>query len=398
MRGKTLVSKKIYQLKLCQDVSTVLFFAAFLLHELSVIIDTSMWTYSANEEMMPMGFFAKMIRFMAYGLMLIKILYDCRIENRNIFYIYAVIGIIGLSFICCRNTAIVFYLLIMIATIGISDRTVLVSSMIAQCFVLFTTVGFSMAGVIENAVSTDKGRVREFLGFGWATNAPILFFFIVLQFIYLKKGRISLINAGVIILLDCFFFVRTDSKAVFAITIAVAVFFFLFGSFMEKGSITSALKWLIIALPWILAGITIYIHKIYNKNNSLLVKLNIFLSYRLSLGNKAINRYGIHLFGTRIKWIGHSVREAMVTEEYNYVDCSYLKVLLEYGLAFLVLMLIIYSAILYKAFKNKMYYAVWVVVFILLFGTTEPMLFNLVFNPFILLAFAAMTSLPKKKD
>lgn len=390
MRGKTLVEKKIYQYSTCYDVPTILFFAGFFLHELSVIIDASMWSYSAYEEVTPVGFLAKIIRFASYGLFLLKILYDCRIGKKNVLFIYAAVGIVGLSFIGSRSTQVVFYLLVMIAAIGITDKTILFSSITAQCFLLFVTIGFSAVGIIENIIKDDNtGRVRGFLGFLWATNAPILFFFIVLQYIYLKKGRISLINAGLLVFIDYLLFAYTDSKAAFAITLVAVMFFFLFGSFEEKGRMAKVFKWLVILLPWILSGLTIYVQKVYNKNNPIMHKLNVFLSNRLDFGHKAIHKYGIHLFGNKIKWVGYSVADSAVVGDYNFVDCSYLKVLLEYGVVFLIMLLVIYSVIIYKAYESKKYYAVWITAFILMFGMTEPILLNLVYNPFVILAFAS---------
>ena len=391
MRGKALVKKKIYQFSTGYDVPSILFFAGFFLHELSVLIDASMWAYSADDAMTPLGFFAKIIRFTAYGLFLLKILYDCKIGSRNVYFIYATVGIIGLAFIGSRNPQVVFYLLIMIAALGISDRTLLLSAIISQGFMLLVTVGFSMAGVIENFVIADnKGRVREFLGFVWTTNAPIIFFFVTLQFIYLKKGRLNVINTGIILFFAYMLFVFTDSKAAFAVSFAAPLFFLLFGSLIEKGRVARAFKWLIIALPWILAAVTIMIHKMYNKHNALLFKLNVILSKRLEYGHNAIHKYGIHLFGQRMEWVGYSVGKTELTSDYNFVDCSYLNLLLEYGVLFLILLLTLYSVIIYKAYKSGKYYAVWIAVFILLFGTTEPRLFNLTYNPLILLAFASL--------
>ncbi len=393
MRGRVLIRKKIFQNNLSYDVPTILFFAGFFLHELSVIIDTSMFAYSANESMTPLGFFAKIIRFTAYGVMLLKIIYDCGVGKKNIFFLYAAAGITGLSFIASRNSVLVFYLLIMIAAIGISDRTVLLSTIIAQSLMLFITVSLSMVNVIENAVNIDrKGRVREFLGFQWATTAPILFLFIVFGGIYLNRGRLSLIGAVLINVVNVFLFILTDSRMAFLVTFVTTLHFLCFGHLMKKGSFARTLKWIFIALPWLFAVFSIYLHKIYTEDSAFLVKLNAKLSNRLYLGNRGIKEYGIHLFGNKIKWVGYSIGETDEVKAggYNFVDCSYLQILLEYGVLFLLLILVIYSFIIYKAYKSNKYYAVWILAIILMFGMTEPRLLNLLYNPFILLACAGM--------
>ena len=250
-----------------------------------------------------------------------------------------------------------------------------------------------MVNVIENAVNIDrKGRVREFLGFQWATTAPILFLFIVFGGIYLNRGRLSLIGAVLINVVNVFLFILTDSRMAFLVTFVTTLHFLCFGHLMKKGSFARALKWIFIALPWLFAVFSIYLHKIYTEDSAFLVKLNAKLSNRLYLGNRGIKEYGIHLFGNKIKWVGYSIGETDEVKAggYNFVDCSYLQILLEYGVLFLLLILVIYSFIIYKAYKSNKYYAVWILAIILMFGMTEPRLLNLLYNPFILLACAGM--------
>ena len=54
---------------------------------------------------------------------------------------------------------------------------------------------------------------------------------------------------------------------------------------------------------------------------------------------------------------------------------------------FLIIVLLIYSVVLYKAVRQKDYYLISIVTVILIFSVTEPRLMNLAFNPFPLLAF-----------
>ncbi|SEF84253.1 hypothetical protein SAMN04487934_10427 [Eubacterium ruminantium] len=389
MRGKVNVRNRFLQYNISFDVPVILFFAGLFLHELSVILDTSMWSFAPDNAMTPFRFFAKVIRFTAYGLFLMKILYDCKIGKRNIFFVYLSAAIIGLSFLGSRNTTICFYFLIFIAALSISDRTVLFASLLAQSFMLVITVLASLSGIIENVVKDDrKGRVRDFLGFQWATTGPILFFFIILQVIYLKRGKVNFIEFIIANVINFIFYIYTDSRMVFVMILASTAFFLVFGDVLEKrGSVTRLLKIPFLMLPWILAVFTIYMHKIYDGSNAFLVSLNKSLSNRLYLGNRAIKEYGIHLFGTKIKWVGYAVGDEGAGQ-YNFVDCSYLKLTLEYGLVFIMFLLMLYSIIIYRSYKSRNYFAVWVTVFILIFGMTEPRLLNLVFNPFVILAFA----------
>lgn len=83
---------------------------------------------------------------------------------------------------------------------------------------------------------------------------------------------------------------------------------------------------------------------------------------------------------------------------YNYVDCSYLQLLLEYGVLFLIAVIGIYTVAIYRAVKVQDYYLVWILLIVLLFGITEPRLMNFAFNPFPLMAFCRLSPPSGKKE
>ena len=164
--------------------------------------------------------------------------------------------------------------------------------------------------------------------------------------------------------------------------------------FKYRIGITKFFKKLFVFFPSVICVFAIAIHYFYNPDNELWMKLNDLLSGRLRLGKQGIAEYGISLLGNSIKWVGYSADAVEGT--YNYVDCSYLQILLEYGLIFLVMVIAIYTVIIYKAVKNENYFLLWSVIFVLIFSITEPRLMNLSFNPFPLLVMCNLDS--KEKD
>ena len=134
------------------------------------------------------------------------------------------------------------------------------------------------------------------------------------------------------------------------------------------------------AAPGLICSFSIAIHAFYNSSSRIWRAFNDLLSGRLELGKNGIADFGYTLFGQKIEWIGFSL-EGTGTEKYNYVDCSYLRLLLEYGLFFLIVVIFIYSIIMYKAISQKNYFLAWVIAFVLVISITEPRLMNLTFNP-----------------
>ena len=73
---------------------------------------------------------------------------------------------------------------------------------------------------------------------------------------------------------------------------------------------------------------------------------------------------------------------------YNYVDSSYLQLLIEFGILFLILVLIIYIALMIRARYHHDYYLIAVLAFLLVFAMTEPRLLNLMYTSFPLIVLA----------
>ena len=106
-----------------------------------------------------------------------------------------------------------------------------------------------------------------------------------------------------------------------------------------------------------------------------------------------MEEFGIRLLGQKIDWVGYGglghVFQSL-DREYNYVDCSYIQMMLEYGVIFLAIVVGIYTIAVYRAVKEEDWYLVFALLIVLGFGITEPRLMNFAFNPFPLMAFCRL--------
>ena len=144
------------------------------------------------------------------------------------------------------------------------------------------------------------------------------------------------------------------------------------------------IQYLIVATPWILASLIMGMCYLFTIQNAILMKINGLLSNRLVLGSRALRQYGISIFGQNIIWNGHGT-DIINHNIYNFVDSSYLRVLLDNGIIFLVLVLFAYSFFLYKLLIKKQYSILIVLISVLLLSFTEPWLIDVMYNPFVLL-------------
>ena len=78
----------------------------------------------------------------------------------------------------------------------------------------------------------------------------------------------------------------------------------------------------------ILAAVMVLLAVLYDIGNPLMYRLNIFLHDRLSLGQRGIIENGIHLFASGVDVYGNY---SIVDDFYNFMDSSYLSVLVRMG-------------------------------------------------------------------
>lgn len=378
------MNNKLITKKINMRVSDLLIAIALVIFLLCNILDLSVLSYSGVGASTVLSYLTKLGRYVSYALCMVKFIYDAFYSRRYLVYLIIAMMIVTLSYFESLNKTMVLYLLLFLGVIEMHSEDVIRISFWTQSIMTFILVIGSQLGLVLDYIRIDSGRTRHFLGFSWTTTAPILFVFIILQYFYIRQGNISIVESAILTILSVFFYVMTNSRFAFLISMASIIFFFALKTKIREGKFVVSMKRFFVALPELIAAFAIGLHWFYEATNTSYNRLNNLLSGRLALGKSAIDKYGVHLFGQKIEWIGFSISESL-KGEYNYVDCSYLQILLEYGLFFLCLVLVLYSVAIKHSIENGQYYLTWILVVVLIFSITEPRLFNLTFNPFILI-------------
>lgn len=362
----------------------LLFYIAWILFLATLILDQTMWT----SDYPMLGTLLKLGRYASYAVGMVNIFLD-NFERKKFLGLMVMIGVSVLCFLSNSNMTMVLYMVFFVSAYDLDAERFLKVTVAVQGFLLAFVVLGSQIGLVEDYIFTPESRLRHGLGFSWTTTSAILFLFIVFEYIAVRKEKIKYME---LILLEFFGFILyelTNSRMAFALCSVFLVVIAAAKLFQFRFPISKFFRKLFVLVPGALCVLAIAIHAFYNPGSALWEKLNDFLSGRLKLGKTGIADYGISLFGTPITWVGYSARQPVV-DNYNYVDCSYLRILLEYGIIFLVIVVAIFSIIVYKAVKSRNYFLVWSVVFVLILSITEPRLMNLSFNPFSVLVVCKM--------
>ena len=133
----------------------------------------------------------------------------------------------------------------------------------------------------------------------------------------------------------------------------------------------------------IFAIICIFFAYIYNIADPVSNKMNNLLHYRLGLGHRGILEYGIHLIAKDVPSYGmYSSADGF----YNFLDCSYISILIKKGLLLFVFYLCSMTAVQLK--QKKYLFGAIVIAVCALSCVEEHHLAELPYNMFLLLLFA----------
>lgn len=234
----------------------------------------------------------------------------------------------------------------------------------------------SLLGVIENLAypATDGRGIRYSFGCIYTTDFAAHLFFMLLTAYYLYHKKMRWFHyIGTCVIAGVIYYYCNAKLDTICILLLAAVFGIyhimrwqrereqIQTSDMEVGNMqlilfkrTKAcltLKKLLGRLAFIslsVVSLAMYLlTSAYREENEFLEAVNLAISGRLMLGKKGLKQFGLSLFGKNVpmEGMGGSLKH---TKPYFFIDCSYLFILLRYGILFLGIVCIAYGIICYK--------------------------------------------------
>ena len=251
-------------------------------------------------------------------------------------------------------------------------------------FWLTLIIACALGGMITNvSFSTITHPNRVYLGFT-APNACQLFYFCMLLFISYKKQAIKIWHIVGLFIMTVWLYSYNDGLgALFYSILAliiITVVKFIHKDFWEK-------NWLIY-LSYIIIPLCIIVSFVfpimYNMNVKAIVLLNELTSTRISLAAQALQRYEITLFGQMVNFNYTLSGSYDSSAAYFYVDSSYLKYILMYGIIFIGIILCFYHVAIKYAIKKRDIYLLVSFFGALTYFIWNPQLLYVPYNPFII--------------
>ena len=297
-----------------------------------------------------------------------------------------------LFFVSYKNSTyvdIIILLLLFIASKNIKLDTIVRCHFFVYLTILVLAMGCALMGIIDNyAIYSNLRGYRYSLGNIYPTDFAAGTLYLMMDFVYLKRDKWKIIYSVGLIVIAYAVYRVTDANTSFILSLFVSLATALNQTRVGKRIFESAIFNRVTRLAFpVLAVVSIYIQYAYTTLNSSFFSIaNLLLNNRIVYGNRAINEYGLSLFGTRVNMIG-SGWGTNTSETYFYVDNGYLQLALTFGLMALIIICIGFMLVCYKRLSNKSTdLGVFMIVMftIAVSAVIEPRFYNILYNAFLL--------------
>lgn len=320
-------------------------------------------------------------------IVLLKIVWKEDVKRDN-FLIF--LFLISVVLIVCVNTGNFDLFCCLCFGYGMKDisyRTVLKISIIIQICVMFLTAVAIYGGLIQNemvgtmvwtnTVIDEEAAGRYNLGYSHPNAISAIVLFTTLMYMCVRK-KCTFFEGLLGLIINYLIYQKTGSRTCFLITI---MFIPLMFYFLQKRKLQEYWKWLLRISPIFITLTAVFSQLFYDETNNIFLKINSILSGRLSLGHHGLMDYGITLFGQKIAWVGSNIPGV----PYNFVDCSYVRILLDYGIIIFVVVFVLNIITMFKLVKLEEKGLCIAFLAFLVHNMIEPTIFTISIQPFFLL-------------
>lgn len=281
--------------------------------------------------------------------------------------------------------------------------TIIVASTVAVVVIM------SQVGLARDYLwPRGDGTVRHGLGFLYCTYVSHYYLNLVLSYLYLRGDKLKWIEYVPIIAIDSIIYFLTDSRnsfllVLFAVVLSIGIRFEPIKRLVRGRAMRSAVCGVFV----LCAALSIAATVAYDGNSPTWRNMNSLLSNRLEQTQVSFHRYGVTPFGREITFLGNSI---IVTEEgivelkaaglpgdLNYVDCSYMNVLIRLGVLALLAAIAMLTAGCLQAVAGDCLVLQIGLVVTALHSLVDPQLLELPYDFFLIVCFVALCELIEKR-
>lgn len=329
----------------------------------------------------------KFMRYASYAMVILISIFLTK-YSKKILIRYAVFMLLFLMVSVTAGSVTIFFNFVFIfAAKDIPFNKEIRFVVIIQAIVSVSVVLGCMGGFIEDwTYVRTNGLLRHSMGYGYPNALPSIFFYSMLAICYLMRDRFRLWHLAVAEVVNYLIFYYTNARAGFGLTAVALVVLWSLRFVTKPLESNRCSRLLYVHSIYLIAIFAIAVSYFYTPDIPLLKTANELLSTRLFYGHNALHTYKITLFGQSIPWHGwggFGYTTNTLPEEYNYVDCAYIKILLDNGILMLLAAILGYMLAANEELKKGNRYFCAALLFANIYAMIEPRYIETGFNPFV---------------
>lgn len=342
-------------------------------------------------------YFYRTLTVIGVMLVLLHLMMAKDISKKEIAAMLVVTFVFMMSHYVSGYDFLVDLLILILGAYRVNFRNILKTYIAVWSVLLVVTIIGAMTGLAENLVyyQGESGeRVRIALGICYPTDLAAYVAFLMFAYVCVRDEYITYLEIGVMAGLAGAVYYITDARTNFIVMEMLVVVVLLAKKFKKQFEKLINKKWakgVCVFLPIVMCLIAWSMTIVFNADNDVLTFIDRkVLSYRLLLGKRALNDYGISAFGKYVleKGFGGSVE---LTGDYFFIDSSFISMGVKYGLFFLLVNIVMFSGKIYRFVVEKKILIIIVMSMITIQSLMEHHYIQYWYNPFTITIFASMS-------
>ena len=290
----------------------------------------------------------------------------------------------------------------LVGAIGVSADQVLIIGIIGNVIMIFNNIMITVTSSETTLQARDffylgnnEFSISQMNNFS-CTDLAAHYLWIVAAYLWIRGKKLTWGEWFVLVFFDFVLYAMSGSNTAFlCIALCLFIAFCLkiqIAYFRKKKTDSSSALWNKIKKVFvsgckysflILAAVCIALSALYNNNISFFRLLNRITNQRFSLAYRALIEHGVHLFASYVPSYGIN---SSADGFYNFIDCSYVNILIRYGIVLLVFYV---AAMTFIQVKHRKYiYGACILTVLAISCIEEHHLVELPYNFFLILLFS----------
>ena len=275
-------------------------------------------------------------------------------------------------------------LLLVFSARDIEFKKLLGTFSLATFSVLIVTILASKMGIISNMLMSAEGGYRYSLGFNYVSFASQRMFFALCSYLMFRGKKISYLELLALLMSTIYMYQQTSTTSPLYLSLLILTYALFSLKLFKSDFIDSNVITTNIAKYAFILALAITLYFCFYSTGDLFYLINQFTHNRLRLSVEGFRNFGVSLLGRPISFTTMDIF-GNYASNYNFIDSSFVQLLVIDGLAVSVFMLAALTRVMNYFVVNKKDIILACLGVMVIHGMFDPQMLVLRYSPLILL-------------